>query len=438
MRRPWENRLNATASITSLPRVLVDALKRGALTHEAVSRIVAGERDIDTLTNLIFYARHPEREGRRLDPRELGYRQLAREGLQIRDYLVRPVLDALSAEAEAPGPSSPPLAANRFLGLDAASVDKNEAPNWEKSKVEGAISFAIIRSNFGAAQDRLFVRHWPQIKKAGIVRGAYLFLRFPHPKHGPPADPVTQARAFINTINKVGGFTKGDLPPTLDVEFPGGQKVTGMTSRQLLTGVRAAWKVLKDNWGVAPIIYTSGRVWEEDFKNLPAPDLMESPLWLAHYFFKEHTAAVLDARAFRLDPRMPCTRRIARGRDGRAFRNDSKVSCTWGDADNWWIHQYQGDAWKLPGFRQVDMNRFNTLIKGATGGRVKWVQRRLGISQTGQFDAAMESAMRAFQNLKGLASDGRVDPQTFAYLNAKTQGLRRFLCLMERSRRFTT
>ena len=52
----------------------------------------------------------------------------------------------------------------------------------------------------------------------------------------------------------------------------------------------------------------------------------------------------------------------------------------WGDATNWWIHQYQGDAVRLPGFPtgNVDMNRFNTMTRGATGDRVRWVQRRSG------------------------------------------------------------
>ena len=36
----------------------------------------------------------------------------------------------------------------------------------------------------------------------------------------------------------------------------------------------------RDYYGVAPIIYTSARVWQEDLANLPAPDLAESPLWL--------------------------------------------------------------------------------------------------------------------------------------------------------------
>jgi len=282
-----------------------------------------------------------------------------------------------------------------ILGLDTASVADNRNPNWTQAKTDASISFAIIRSNWGVWEDSVFKRDWPKIKAADIVRGAYLFLRFPHPKHQMKApDPVSQARALTTTV---GRLDESDFPPTLDVEFPGARRITGMTARQCLDGVRAAWRVLKDYYGVAPIIYTSARVWHQDLDDLPAPDLVESPLWLARYPFNKGPA-VYDARVTRL--------------------NAPPVPPPWGDATNWWIHQYQGDAIRLPGFPtgNVDMNRFNTMQMGATGDRVKWVQRRLGIALSGQFDAAMDRALRAFQNKKGIASDGLINPRTFAYL----------------------
>lgn len=282
-----------------------------------------------------------------------------------------------------------------ILGLDTASVARNKNPNWVQAKVEGSISFAIIRSNWGVGEDSVFKRDWPKIKDAGIARGAYLFLRFPHPKHGMKApDPVSQAKALIKTV---GTLDESDFPPTVDVEFPGGRKHTGMSAQQCLDGVRAAWKVVKAYYGVAPIIYTSARVWKWELDNLPAPDLVESPLWVTRYLYKG--PAVHDAtKVLGLAP--------------------PAVPRPWGDATNWWIHQYQGNAVKLPGFPTgvVDMNRFNVMIKGATGDRVKWVQRRLGITQNGMFDAAMETVLRAFQYKKGLISDGRIDARTFAYL----------------------
>ena len=141
-------------------------------------------------------------------------------------------------------------------------------------------------------------------------------------------------------------------------------------------------------------------MWREDLLNQQAPDLVESPLWLTPYPFGTRTTAVRDPKAF------------APG--GRYF--PPPVPRPWGDSTNWWIHQYQGDARGLPGFRQVDMNRFNTTVKGATGDRIKWMQRRLGIAESGTFDTGTETAVRAFQRRNGLSADAVIDPRTFAFL----------------------
>jgi len=238
------------------------------------------------------------------------------------------------------------------------------------------------------------------MKDAGLVRGAFLFLRFPHPevdrKYGRPADPITQATAVTKTL-PLGMIERGDLPPTLDIEFPGSRSKTGMSAQQCLEHVRSARSVLKNYYGVAPIIYMSARVWRDDLLNLPAPDLVESPLWLAHYPFNRGQAR-RDRMVSQVAP--------------------PPVPPPWGDSSNWWIHQYQGDAIGLPGFApgNVDMNRFHTTVRGDAGERVKWVQRRLRIAQNGTFDAAMEGALRTFQARNGLPASGQVDPRTFAYL----------------------
>lgn len=313
------------------------------------------------------------------------------------DTATRAALAGALKPAAPPPVVAPPLGVTGLsLGIDTASVAGNKNVSWIDARTRVPVDFAIIRSNWGVWEDRVFKRDWPKIRDAGIVRGAYLFLRFPHPKHGMKSpDPVSQANAVIKAV---GPLDESDLPPTLDVEFPGGRKLTGLSAQRCLDDVRAAWRVLKSHYGVAPIIYTSARVWKEYLDNLPAPDLAESPLWLARYPFKKGPA-VYDARRV-------------------GGLNSPPVPPPWGDATNWWIHQYQGDAINLPGFPtgNVDMNRFNVTGQGASGDRVKWVQRRLGIAQGGTLDAATESGLRAFQGRKGLPADGKVDIRTFARL----------------------
>src|SRR5437764_3706512 len=258
-----------------------------------------------------------------------------------------------------PQPDSP----DAWFGIDYGSVDGNK-PDFAKAKSEGKLHFSIVRG-WCWQGDPHWKRDWSILKDNGIVRGTYLFLVFPKGGQKPPS-PEKQTKAFLDYV---GSMEKTDFPPTVDVEFPGkGRSETGMSAAECLDGVRQSWKVIKDALGVAPMIYTSKRVWHEDLSDLAAPDLIESPLWLTPYVVKEHMPPILDPEKF------------------KGGKYDPKVPPPWGDGDNWWIHQYQGDSRGMPGFFQVDMNRFHGMVKGATGERVKWVQRRLGIDQSGTFD----------------------------------------------------
>ncbi|MCU0525849.1 MAG: DUF2272 domain-containing protein [Elainella sp. Prado103] len=57
--------------------------------------ILAGNRDANSLTNMIFFARHPERQGRRIEKTEPNFAQLRDEWLGIRDQQVLPALQSL-------------------------------------------------------------------------------------------------------------------------------------------------------------------------------------------------------------------------------------------------------------------------------------------------------------------------------------------------------
>jgi len=164
-----------------------------------------------------------------------------------------------------------------IFGVDTASVAGNKNVSWTRAKAEGPIRFAILRAAWGVSKDDFFVGQWDSLKSAGLVAGAYLFLRFPTEKDPVAPGQVEQAQTLIDVVD--GRLEpKRDLPP-IDVEFPGkGRIETGLTAGQLLAGMRKAWQRLADHFGVAPIIYASGRVWREDLSDLPAPAPVESPL----------------------------------------------------------------------------------------------------------------------------------------------------------------
>jgi lysozyme len=283
-----------------------------------------------------------------------------------------------------------------LFGLDVASVDENKNANWQLAKAKGPISFAVVRATQSTWVDPQFAKSWVSLKAAGLVRGAYMFLNYPNLEKGVKkvASPEKQAQKFIDTVGDLGPT---DLPPALDIEFPNGRTATGLRALEALDRARTAWNVLRNHYGAAPIIYTSRRVWNEDLNNIAAPDLVDSPLWLARYFWKTKRPAIRDAAVFA---------------DGK---KNPPVPAPWGSA--WAIHQYQGDAVDFPGFSStVDVNRFNTLTSGSSGDLVKWAQRRLGIAESGKFDAAMAKKVVEFQHRRHLVGDGIIGPKTFAAL----------------------
>jgi lysozyme len=200
-------------------------------------------------------------------------------------------------------------------------------------------------------------------------------------------------------IKTLGAIQPGDLPPTMDLEFPGGRSETGMTAAECLEWAIRAVGFVRQTYGIAPILYTSARVWRDELGNSPSRALVDCPLWLARYPFPKG-AAVRSGAAFSAMKAPP-------------------VPPPWGDAENWAMHQYQGDASGFPGFSgAVDMNRFNPLYFGAISARVAWVQKRLYVlgDMQGRFGSCTKASVIEFQREHGLVPDGIVGPRTFAYL----------------------
>src|SRR5262245_199519 len=124
------------------------------------------------------------------------------------------------------------------FGVDRASVDSSAPRDWETAAAQGPTAFAIVRACWGTSVDSQFRRDWNAIGEAGLVRGGYLFLRFPV-KNGPtPPTPEAQARALVRTV---GPLARTDLPVTIDIEFPGGRTATGLSAAGALAYASRAW-----------------------------------------------------------------------------------------------------------------------------------------------------------------------------------------------------
>ena len=94
------------------------------------------------------------------------------------------------------------------------------AVDWTKVKAHGH-TFAFVKATEGMDDpDPMFAAHWPAMKKAGLIRGAYHF-------YVTEDDPGKQAKFFIQTVT----LKKGDLAPVVDIEILGKSTQPDLVSR---------------------------------------------------------------------------------------------------------------------------------------------------------------------------------------------------------------
>jgi lysozyme len=175
---------------------------------------------------------------------------------------------ASEASTEAVGSGSAELqvcaTGTPLKGVDVS--EHNQEVDFHKVKSSGR-SFAFARVSDGLPDaDAKFADYWPQMKSAGLVRGAYQFFRARH-------DDNQQADLFVRTINAAGGLKAGDLPPVLDLEVDDGQTAAHVVSRAL------AWlKRVETKLGVRPIVYTGNNM-----SDTIGTAFKDYTLWVAHY-----------------------------------------------------------------------------------------------------------------------------------------------------------
>jgi GH25 family lysozyme M1 (1,4-beta-N-acetylmuramidase) len=188
----------------------------------------------------------------------------------------------------------------RLNGIDTPHYEPDI--DWNTVKRAGYVFCFTEATDSASAVDSSFFSHWEGMSRAGIVKGAYHFLR-------PTVNPIQQADNFLKTVT----LGSNDLPPVLDVE--NGQ---GVTQSELASGVRKWIDRVESAIARRVMIYCSPGEWNSEVHR----DFSTQPLWVAHYKTRE--------------PRMP-------------YR--------WSDWNFW---QYS-ETGKVPGVpnTQVDLNYFN-------------------------------------------------------------------------------
>jgi hypothetical protein len=134
---------------TALPQSALDLLRSGSEGAGLLLAIAAGHTDENQLTNLIFFVRHPERNGRPLAREESRFAELSREWLSIRDQVVRPALVSKPGGQPPTLPPSggfpsgrtapPPPVEGPYAGITGARCPSGRGKCWSGAKSKDII-----------------------------------------------------------------------------------------------------------------------------------------------------------------------------------------------------------------------------------------------------------------------------------------------------------
>jgi len=145
--------------------------------------------------------------------------------------------------------------------------------DWNLIRAQG-FGFVIIKATEGTSyQDPVFPTHWANAKSAGLIRGAYHYLRAGD-------DANAQAQLFLRTVK----LENGDLPAFLDLEetFNNNQPNANFISRA------ETWlKIVEQATGRKPLIYSRASFLTERVSiNGRAPAWAKNySVWIANYLF---------------------------------------------------------------------------------------------------------------------------------------------------------
>jgi len=251
-------------------------------------------------------------------------------------------------------------------GIDVSDYQPNV--NWQTVANSG-IAFAFVKATEGATHFAdTFDYNWAAMKAVGIQRGAYHFFR-------PGIDAQAQVDNFLQTVK----LAPGDLPPVLDIETTAGLDGNTICDRM------GIWlDAIEAETGLQPIIYTYPGFWD----GLGVKRLSHYPLWIAHY-----TSAA--------EPWVP------------------------GGWNSWLLWQYT-DKGQVAGVSgNPDMNIFESLTTGDTGGKVLDLQKLLqkkgfyNVTLDSSYGNSTKQAVIAVQKAAGLQADGIAGLKTWTALLGK-------------------
>ncbi len=157
------------------------------------------------------------------------------------------------------------------LGLDISRYEPNV--DWGLIRAQG-IQFVIIKATEGATyKDSMFATHWTNAKNAGLIRGAYHYLRAGD-------DPNAQAQSFLASVK----LESGDLPPFLDLE---GTYNDGQTNTKFISCAGTWLATVAQATGRKPYVYSTGSFLQEhiSINSKPPAWAKNYGVWIANYLY---------------------------------------------------------------------------------------------------------------------------------------------------------
>ena len=143
---------------------------------------------------------------------------------------------------------------NSTVGVD---VSAHQAEIDMNTLKEQNIEFIYIKATEGSTwQDDRFADNWENAKKAGLLSGAYHFFSY-------DSEGRSQAENFIKTV---GPDLKGRLLPVVDVEYYGDKEQNPPEKTEVVKELRIYLKMIEDEYGVKPLIYTRSDIYEKYLK----------------------------------------------------------------------------------------------------------------------------------------------------------------------------
>lgn len=157
--------------------------------------------------------------------------------------------------------------------------------SWAKVKKIYGASFAFTKSTEGNWVDPRFNRNWKLIRKNGMTRGAYTYMRLAD-------NPVKTADKFTSTIKRAGGIKKGDYL-VLDAEdvYKSGN---GCNSKCVVNWTMKFLNRVHNSTGQPKariLVYTGAWWWNGRAAGSSKPAKAGYRLWISSYSSKPGTVA---------------------------------------------------------------------------------------------------------------------------------------------------